>query len=231
SGLGTAFVFAPMTAAMVVAGVVGGRWVVRAGSAPPLVAGLLIAAAACGWLDLELQRPVPVVLTGAALAVMGLGFGLVVAPMVGTVLARVPARRSGMGAAAVTAGREVGGVVGVAVLGAVVDGLLFTKLTHRLVDAGIPVSYRKVVVDAVRSGSPLPKATPPPNGTFLERYLAAIKQQVIDKTVELGKAAYVDSLRTALLVAIVVLLAGAGGVAWLLRHTDDDTPTSVGPRC
>ncbi|MDQ1696176.1 MAG: hypothetical protein QOJ03_1529, partial [Frankiaceae bacterium] len=231
SGLRTAAVFAPMTVAMVVAGPLGGRWVGRHGPAPPLVGGLLLAAAACTWLDVALVRPIPLASTISALTLMGAGFGLVVAPMVGTVLARVPARRSGMGAAAVTAAREVGGVVGVAVLGAVVNGLLFTKLTTRLVDQGIPVSYRRVVVDAVRSGSPLPTSRPPTDGSFLERYVAAIQQQLIDRTVDAGKAAYVDSVRTALIVAIAVLVAGAVGVAVLLGHTERDTPNSVGAAC
>jgi hypothetical protein len=32
-------------------------------------------------------------------------------------------------------------------------------------------------------------------------------------------------------VAVAVLVAGAVGVALLLRHTDADTPTAVGGRC
>jgi hypothetical protein len=162
---------------------------------------------------------------------MGLGFGLVVAPMVGAVLARVPARRSGMGAAAVTAAREVGGVLGVAVLGAVVSGLLFTHLTRRLVESRIPLRFRQDVVDAVRGGAPVPTVTTPPNASFVQRYVAAIKQGFIDRAVDAGKAAYVDSVRTALIVAIGVLVAGAIGVVVLLRHTDADTPTAVGGRC
>jgi MFS family permease len=231
SGLETAAIFAPMTLAMVVAGPLGGRLVARVGPAPPLVGGLSLSAVACGWLDLVLVRPVPVVSTAAALTLMGAGFGLVVAPMVGTVLARVPARRSGMGAAAVTAAREVGGVLGVATLGAIVNGLLFANLTRRLVDHEIPLSYRQVVVDAVRGGAPLPTDTTPPDASFLQRYLAEIRQNVIDRTVDAGKAAYVDSVRTALLVAVGVLLAGAVGVFLLLRHTEADTPTTVRARC
>jgi hypothetical protein len=166
-----------------------------------------------------------------ALTVMGFGFGLVVAPMVGTVLARVPARRSGMGAAAVTAAREVGGVVGVAVLGAIVNTLLFSNLTDRLVALGIPLSYREVVTDAVRSGAPIPTEVPAEAGSLLERYLAGIQQTVIDATVDAAKDAYVDSLQAALWVAVGVLVAGAVGVWLLLRHTGADTPTAVGAEC
>ena len=231
SGLRTAGVFAPMTVAMVAAGPLGARWALRQGSAAPLVGGLVVATLACLWLDLELVRPIPVVATMAALTVLGVGFGLVVAPMVGTVLARVPARRSGMGAAAVTAGREIGGVVGVAVLGAIVNGLLFSRLTAKLVDLGIPVSYRHVVIDAVRRGTSLPKHSGGGGGgggSFLDKLVGAIRQNLTDRTVDAGKGAYVDSVRTAMIVAICVLAAGAVGVWLLLRNAETDTPTTVG---
>jgi len=227
SGLATAGVFAPMTVAMVIAGPLGARWAMRAGPAPPLVGGLALATVACAGLDSVLVRPIPLASTIAALTVLGAGFGLVVAPMVGTVLTRVPARRSGMGAAAVTASREIGGVMGIAILGAIVNGLLFTRLTHRLENLGIPVSYRHVVIDAVRRGTPLPKSGGGggSGGSFLDRLIGSIRQTLVDKTVDAGKAAYVDSVRAALIVAVCVLAAGAFGVWLLLRHADsDDTP-------
>jgi MFS family permease len=226
-GLATAGMFAPMTAAMVVTGPVGGRWAARRGPAGPLLAGLALATVACALLDATLSRPIPVLLTITTLTGMGAGFGLVVAPVVGTVLARVPGRRSGMGAAAVTAAREMGGVLGIAVLGAVVNGLLISDLSGRLVRLGIPVSYRSIVIDAVRHGTPLPEPVTP-HGNFLERTIQAIKQNLTDQTVDAGKAAYVDSLRTALIVAVCVLAAGAVGVWWLLRHAEADTPKTVG---
>ena len=231
-GLKTAGVFAPMTVAMVVAGPLGARWAARRGPAWPLVGGLLLAAVACAGLDAAVVRPIPVAATVAALTVLGVGFGLVVAPMVGTLLARVPGRRSGMGAAAVTAAREVGGVMGVAILGAIVNGLLFTRLTDRLRTLGIPVHYRNVVIDAIRKGAPLPKhSAGSGSGSLISRLLGSVRQNLTDRTVDIGKGAYVDSVRSALIVAVCVLAAGAVGVALLLRHTDADTPTAVGGGC
>lgn len=218
-GLATAGMFAPMTAAMVLTGPLGGRWAAR-GPAGPLLTGLVLATLTCALLDASLSRPIPVLLTIVTLTGMGAGFGLVIAPVVGTVLARVPARRSGMGAAAVTAAREMGGVLGIAVLGAVVNGLLISGLTTRLVNLGIPVSYRAIVIDAVRHGSPLPKPVVP-HGNFLERTIEGIKQHLTDQTIDAGKAAYVDSLRTALIVAVCVLAAGAVAVWLLLRNAED----------
>jgi MFS family permease len=220
-GLRTAGMFAPMTVAMVAAGPLGARWAARRGPARPLVGGLVLASAACAGLDAAVVRPIPVISTIAALTVLGVGFGLVVAPMVGTVLARVPARRSGMGAAAVTAAREVGGVMGVAILGAIVNGLLVTRLTHRLRDLGIPLNYRDVVIDAIRRGAPLPRQSGGSgSGGLIGRILGDVRQNLVDRTVDIGKGAYVDSVRTALIVAVCVLATGAVGVWLLLRHAD-----------
>jgi MFS family permease len=230
SGLATAAVFTPMTLVMVLAGPAGGRLVVDRGVRFTLAAGLLLAAAALAGLDATLGRPVDLVVLGSFLTLMGAGLGLVVAPMVGTVLARVPGTRSGMAAAAVTAGRETGGVVGVTVLGAILYARLFSGLTARLTDLGIPVAYRSIVIDSVRKGTSVPKVRPlAPGGhpSLLARFLAQVKQSLIDKTVDVGKAAYVDSVRTALVVAVCVLAAGAVGVLILLRDQPDE-PSPAG---
>jgi len=218
SGLATAAVFTPMTLVMVLAGPVGGRLVVDRGPRFTLALGLVFAAVALAALDATLGRPIRVVVLAMFLTLMGAGLGLVVAPMVGTVLARVPATRSGMGAAAVTAGREIGGVVGVTVLGAILYARLFIGLTDRLTQIGIPVQFRSIVIDSVRKGAPIPKAAPAGERAGpLAQFLAHVKQALIDKTVDAGKSAYVDSVRTALVVGVCVLLAGAVGVGLLLR--------------
>jgi EmrB/QacA subfamily drug resistance transporter len=235
SGLATAAVFTPMTLVMVLAGPVGGRLVVERGARFTLALGLVVAAGALAALDATLGRPVDLVVLATFLTLMGAGLGLVVAPMVGTVLARVPAARSGMGAAAVTAGREIGGVVGVTVLGAILYARLFTGLTERLTTIGIPVAYRSIVIDSVRKGSPIPKVAPPvaPGGHpgLVARFLAEVKQALIDKTVDAGKSAYVDSVRAALIVGVCVLAAGAVGVLIVLRHADDGTPPGADGAC
>jgi MFS family permease len=224
SGLATAAVFTPMTLVMVVAGPAGGRWEAARGPREVLVAGLVLSAVALAALDLTLGRPVRGVPVAVLLAAVGAGIGLVVAPMVGMVLARVPAARSGMAAATVTAAREVGGVIGVSVLGAILYAQLFAGLTARLVDLGIPVGYRSIVIDAVRKGARIPTEVAPGHVTgflpeVVQRLLAQLKQTLVDRTVDAGKAAYVAGVRSALWVAVAVLVAGAVGVVVLLRPT------------
>ena len=57
-----------------------------------------------------------------ALAVVGLGLGLALVAVTASVLAIVPAERSGMAASTVNTSRELGGVLAVAILGAVITG-------------------------------------------------------------------------------------------------------------
>jgi MFS family permease len=215
---------------MVLAGPAGGRWAARSGARPVLVTGLLVAAVALAALDATLGRPVRGVPIAVLLAVMGAGIGLVVAPMVEMVLGRLPPERSGMAAAAVTAAREIGGVVGVTVLGAVLYAQLFSGLTRRLVDLGIPVGYRSIVIDAVRKGASIPTRASPDTGggllpDFLSRLLAQVKQSLVDRTVDAGKAAYVAGVRAALVIGVVVLVGGAVAVVVLLRSTPHNSRT------
>jgi hypothetical protein len=49
--------------------------------------------------------------------------------------------------------RELGAVVGVAVLGSIVDGQLTVNLLRRLTAIGIPKSYQSLVVTAVTTGA------------------------------------------------------------------------------
>jgi hypothetical protein len=55
---------------------------------------------------------------------------------------------------------------------------------------------------------------------LIGRILGDVRQNLVDRTVDIGKGAYVDSVRTALIVAVCVLAAGAVGVALLLRHAE-----------
>ena len=71
----------------------------------------------------------------AALAVAGIGFGVVVVPLTSAVLSAIPAAQSGMAASATNTSRQLGAVVGVVALGSLVNAHLTTDLTNRLASA------------------------------------------------------------------------------------------------
>ncbi|MFI6402552.1 MFS transporter [Streptomyces sp. NPDC050548] len=109
----------PLAAGTAIASPLSGRLTALRGPRPPLVAaGLLIAAATLTLTTLTPATPWAVLLV--AYVLLGIGFGLVNAPITSTAVAGMPRAQAGVSAAITTTGRQVGNNLGVAVLGAIV---------------------------------------------------------------------------------------------------------------
>ncbi len=108
-----------MMAAMILASLVAGRLTDRIGARPVAVVGTVTCLVAVGLLamaDLSSLRPLVL-----PLAVLGLGVGLATPAAQSASLAAVPQERSGAAAGIGSTMRYLGGVVGVALLGRLVD--------------------------------------------------------------------------------------------------------------
>ena len=154
----TAALFVPMAVAMIAASALTGRWVARAGPRLPTLLGCLAAGAGLLATDLALRGHIGYATLAPSLALAGLGFGVAVVPVTSVALGVVPPEHSGMAAGATTTSRELGSVVGVAVLGSLVNGHLTVDLTRRLAQLGIPAGFRTVVINAVETGQ-VPKGS------------------------------------------------------------------------
>ena len=119
SALHAGLLTVPLAAGTAIASPLSGRLTAAHGPRPPLVAaGLLIAAAALTLTTLTATTPAAVLLT--AYVLLGIGFGLVNAPITSTAVAGMPRAQAGVSAAITTTGRQIGNNLGVAVLGAIV---------------------------------------------------------------------------------------------------------------
>ena len=112
--------FVPLTAAFVLAGPLVGRVIDRTGHRAPMTAGCVLLAA--GTLLLLWVGP------GSGygpvwwpFVIVGLGYGLLSTPMAAAVLGAVPRERAGMASSTNLTARLVGGVFGVALLGALMS--------------------------------------------------------------------------------------------------------------
>jgi MFS family permease len=108
-----------MMAAMILASLVAGRLTDRIGARPVAIGGTISCLAAVGLLaadDLSSLRPLVL-----PLALLGLGVGLATPAAQSASLAAVPPERSGAAAGIGSTMRYLGGVVGVALLGRLVD--------------------------------------------------------------------------------------------------------------
>jgi EmrB/QacA subfamily drug resistance transporter len=124
SGARSVALFAPMAAAIVIGSLVSGRWVAHVGAKAPMITGCGLSAAAIFATSYLLTAQPSFTGLLAGYAVAGLGFGIVVVPITSAVLGNVAPARSGMAASATNTARQLGSVVGVAALGAIVNSYI-----------------------------------------------------------------------------------------------------------
>ena len=134
------------------------------------------------------------------LAVCGAGMGLVMAPVTTVVMASTPMEQSGAGAGILATMRQVGSVMGVSVLGAVLQNQLVNNIRDALSHIPqISAVIRDQILQGLTSGSlgvggaNISSSVP---GPFRDQLMAMFKEQ------------FAHSLDTAMKVGIAVILIG-----------------------
>lgn len=209
----TAAAFAPMAAGMVAASLLTGRWVAASGPRAPMTAGCLLGAAGVLLTDAALSPAPRLVTVAAAMAVAGIGFGTAIVPVTSTALEVVPAERSGMAASITNTSREVGAVLAVAVLGAIVDAQLTGNLVAKLDRIGIPRQFDQLVIHAVTHGTVPQNPATAASQAGVDQSYAGIVAQVI----RAAEQAFGDGVNVALLLSGALLLGAAALVLLTLR--------------
>ncbi len=197
--------FGAMALAMVAAGWVSGRWTSARGPRWPMTIGCLLAGGGIVLVDRILAVNVSKLELAAALALVGFGLGLTLVAVTSAVLTIAPAARSGMAASTVNTSRELGGVLAVAILGAVINGRLVSELTGKLGALGVGPELQNLVVHAVTHGGLPADATL----AILTNPVVAANPGVIPKILDAAETAFGHALHSGLLVAAVILFAAA----------------------
>ncbi len=130
--------------------------------------------------------------------------------MTASVLAIVPAERSGMAASTVNTSRELGGVLAVAILGAVIDGRLVSDLTAHLGGLGVSHDLQQLVVHAVTHGGLPANAALAVLANPVVAAEALTHPGILGKILDAAEASFGNALHAGLTVAGVILLVGAG---------------------
>jgi EmrB/QacA subfamily drug resistance transporter len=144
----------------------------RSGGAIPLTAGLLLAA-----LSLFLFTRYGVGATYGQfwylLPIVGAGMGLTLTPITTTAISRMPAELSGLASGLSNTARELGGVLGVAILGSVLSVQEYANLNQRLSRLGIVRSQRAAIVGAIKTngGHALPSRSPVVSGAISQAFV------------------------------------------------------------
>jgi EmrB/QacA subfamily drug resistance transporter len=109
----------PWTAAAAVVTPVAGTLADRYGNRPFMTVGLAVQAIGLGWIAAAATSGMSYLQVGLALGIAGVGVGMVFPTVANAVLASVPLAEAGVASGTNSTMREVGGVLGVAVLAAV----------------------------------------------------------------------------------------------------------------
>lgn len=190
----------PMPFTMMLVAPNSARIVERLGARRVIVTGLLLVTAGLGSLSfLDVGTGYPQL--AASLVVLALGMGLTMPPSTTLIMSSLPLGKAGVGSAVNDTTRELGGALGVAILGSLLTSAYRDGLGEALAGAPAPA------VEAARSS--------------LGGALGVAGQLGDDSLALAARSAFVDGLGIAVFVGAAMTLLGAAFVAWHLRASRD----------
>jgi EmrB/QacA subfamily drug resistance transporter len=211
SALRSALLMLPMAAAMMPTARLAPVLVARVGSRVVCVTGLVLISSALLVLS-QLGTDSSMWLLVGGLVPLGMGMGAAMTPATSAITEALPASQQGVGSAMNDLARELGGALGIAVVGSVLSSTYHSHFALPQTAGGLPAELadkaRESVAMATHFGGPVAGA---------------------------GRAAFVDGLHAGLLVGSLAAMLAALGVALLLPRSnadedvDTDHPDQSGP--
>lgn len=202
SGARIAAAFAPMAITLIIFSIVSGRWVARIGPRAPMALGCAIAAAGIALTDVAIVHNGSTLHIAVTLGIAGVGFGLGIVPTTSAVLSAVPSEHAGVAASMVNTTRQVGAVVGVAVLGSMVISTMTSELTTRMNKLGVG-DYRSIVLNALYTGQ-----VPAGGSSSISQYQHSYGS-IVTTVVNAAFGAFRSGLELSLIIAAIVIAVAA----------------------
>jgi len=207
----------PFAAAMMITAPASSKLVEWLGTKRIVAVGMLVFAAGMVVASTStVTSGYPRVMT--AMLLLGSGMGLAVAPSTESIMGSLPRAKAGVGSAVNDTTREVGGALGVAVIGSLMSSIYGSRVLDQLPSA-LPAPARHAAADSLGGALVV--------STHLGKAGALL--------VALARSAFVDAMSRASLVTAAIAVVGAF-VAWRFlparatAEADDDVPSpSVQP--
>ncbi len=191
--------FLPATLMIVAFAPLAGRLTDRIGAKLPMTAGLVLVTVSLGWLT-TLDAGSTFASFWPSFVLMGLGMALVMSPMSTAAMNAVANAKAGIASGILSMNRMVGGSLGIAVVGAVFQGDIRSKLDQLLSGSGMTAAQRDALAHGLSGG----QAAPPKGATHAQA------QQVMSAAHDAFVSAFASSMRVATGVAaagVVVAIA------------------------
>ncbi len=199
----------PMTFALIASAPRSAGMVEKFGHGPVVGTGLAVVGVGFFFLStFTVTTPYPMIAIG--LVLLGGGGGMVMAPSTGSIMSALPRDRAGVGSAVNDATREIGGAMGIAILGSIMATLYKSNMADVLAQFGeVPERVRELALDSVGAALQIAANAPDP--------VAA--QFAI-------RVAFTDAVTTAFFVAGVVTMLNAV-LVWRLSPKSDEVFADV----
>jgi EmrB/QacA subfamily drug resistance transporter len=190
--------FLPMTITIIITAPIAGHVAQRIGARIPMTYGLTLAS--IGLFGLTFIQPdTPYWVIAILFVIMGHGLGATMAPMTAAVMGSVGPQRAGLGSAMTNTSREVGGVLGIALLGTVLFDRLGSVLVPQLSGLGLTAAQAHTISETASHGFVSPQ----------ELAALGLSPEQIAGFGAAFREAYMSGFHLALLLAGLVLLTAA----------------------
>jgi EmrB/QacA subfamily drug resistance transporter len=204
----------PVAVSIAVASVLGPRMVERIGTTAVVAAGLAIFAAGLAWASTA-DSVTPYVQIAAQMVLLGGGLGLTTAPATEAIMGSLSADKAGVGSAVNDTTRELGGTLGVAIVGSVFASVYSARIGSASALAVLPGHVRSTMEHSMAAAYKVIGQLPAGR--------AAGVRDVVNH-------AFLDGMRVGSLVCAAIALAAAVVVAGLLpTRARQATPSTATP--
>jgi EmrB/QacA subfamily drug resistance transporter len=149
-----------------------------------------------------------------AVAIMGAGMGLVMAPASTTIMTTVPARQAGAGSAINDTIREVGGALGIAIIGSLAAAVYRSRLAPVLVTAHAPGPVAHLATSSIAAAD------------SIGRHVGGLQGSEL---VGAAHSAFVNAMAMGMRVAAGVALVSAVAAIFALPRRREPQATQVAP--
>ncbi len=133
----------PVAFSIAFAAITGTQLAVKIGNRAVVTMGLTLLSIAFFWIAIFMNADYPYQLIVLNMIVMGLGIGFTTAPATESIMGAVPPEKAGQGSGVNDATREVGGTLGVAVIGSVYASLYTSNLSDNAAWSQVPAELAK----------------------------------------------------------------------------------------
>ena len=130
----------------------------RVGTGMVMTSGFVLVSAGFAVFALVVGPTTPYVVLAGALVLLGAGMSLTAAPATGSIMSAVPPAKAGVGSAINDTTREVGGALGIAVLGSIASAVYRSSVD--LGGLSLPPEVRKAATESVGAATVLAEHVP-----------------------------------------------------------------------